>query len=1463
MVRSSCNPLSSCSFGDDHESRGSHTACWRRGTARRRSDGGLRMKVHPLTSLNCVLSVLLALCWRGGYAQQSLSAEESLRYVRLDYTSRRTNDTSRSCGLNASSPCPDIGTALQSGSQGSRSGRSVIVMLQARQPILLADLDLEVAEHVQGVQNVSIEAPAGGGAVSIELQMKPGQTWLLVEGSSHVSITGLSITYLNGHFGTAISLLHSSSVSVSDCLFSGIRKDSHAINVTDSWPVVVQSSRFRGLHTKLAGPDDQTQYRLGALIITYNCTGPCAVSCSAHGGGGTGVTANQSDSDCSRSTTLLVRNCALSQLGFKKQNIDLLRTAGGQGEILHGSGVSLDISSGVTDRVVQFESCSFVNLSSPRDPAIRLVFDLQSAHNRVSFLGCVFSGNYAARGAVFYISLAALANNTILVSGRHTSSRCLFQENFAYTESGVGRVAFYDAPDLWLWPSQVVLEQCDFRGNKAGAFAPLAGGCFTVSYHTVQFSGNWHRHGAKPMELYNLLVNDCNFSQNTAALGAVFYLQKSSVRFSNSSLQFNEGSAVYAETSLVTLAESTQFVGGYSAVQTTTPGTAVALHGGSLLHVDQSSSVLFQDNTAVVSGGSVFVDEFTSSSTLLQVLEFATASNLSSKPCFFEVPGDAWISFGDNASTRDTAAAVNFSHNIAPFGRDVYANSFLPCYASSLYPSLEGQQPASKLPESTRLRPTGPSLSTGPAWILFSSTSCDCLKQLMNGTEMQFWRYERKCNGPAIAADYKQGLGNWSIPYDAAVDKILVDITSWTVDIRLPPRDQFLLPWGTVIWSYYYLSTLNASLAQNIANLTLYPAPGEEFTLTLNTLDARLSDVQASLLLEVVQGDVLLRYGGLQFHKGDMISFPAQHPLVGVALAGKPGAIGSLSVTTDGIVALHPFRLIIPFRLQPCYPGFKPTPLMSQSDTQIRALIDNLTETVSTSSSKSLTGLICACASELTYCSDDGYSVTVPTGYWAGLAGETATNLYTHPERSYIGNLTEYEQRAVALAENFRVLRTDQVGQFFQLDLVSGNWPLRTTDPCQTGDNRTGLLCTECSYGYSLVPLQLFRCENCKNANYSAGIASYVFVTFAFTLLLSALTFLFGVGVGASFDTWSFSFQIAIFISPQLESVVTGQTNIYFGAHQCISENLRPIPQIAATYIIPLELLLSLAIVYILFIKVRWFRLKFASLSFFPTLWSAVLWSYNYVIFTSLPLVTWTVIDGECRVALDPLTKCFDDEHLPYALLATLLLIFTIFILPPMLLIGRHTRWLRPFANVYLAPLREDRYWWIVYALVRRPVLGIVCILSAGTLRSILLIVLLQASLFILYMAMPYRRPIDNYFEVVVHTTLELIAFFLLFEPSTGLYVASYICYWLPSLIAIGIGLYTIRASIVARVNQFVSFLYKHKILKTLQEDSSCDEISKCRTAPLLASSTPRLRTASHYSFRDPLLFDTLQDIRE
>ena len=66
-----------------------------------------------------------------------------------------------------------------------------------------------------------------------------------------------------------------------------------------------------------------------------------------------------------------------------------------------------------------------------------------------------------------------------------------------------------------------------------------------------------------------------------------------------SSLQFNEGSAVYAEASLVTLAESTQFVGGYSAVQTTTPGTAVALHGGSLLHVDQvqpgpSTVVVFQ-----------------------------------------------------------------------------------------------------------------------------------------------------------------------------------------------------------------------------------------------------------------------------------------------------------------------------------------------------------------------------------------------------------------------------------------------------------------------------------------------------------------------------------------------------------------------------------------------------------------------------------------------------------------------------------------------------------------------------------------------------------------------------------------------------------------------------------------------------------------------------------------------------
>lgn len=52
------------------------------------------------------------------------------------------------------------------------------------------------------------------------------------------------------------------------------------------------------------------------------------------------------------------------------------------------------------------------------------------------------------------------------------------------------------------------------------------------------------------------------------------------------------------------------------------------------------------------------------------------------------------------------------------------------------------------------------------------------------------------------------------------------------------------------------------------------------------------------------------------------------------------------------------------------------------------------------------------------------------------------------------------------------------------------------------------------------------KCHDCRRENISAGLAAYILICFVFSMVYVGLAMVFGFGTGATFDTWSFSFQV-------------------------------------------------------------------------------------------------------------------------------------------------------------------------------------------------------------------------------------------------------------------------------------------------------------------------------------------------
>lgn len=443
----------------------------------------------------------------------------NLKFVRLDYS--LSADTHRDCG-SRSMPCPNITSALE-GNSSSPFPLTIELMSGSN----MQHESLAVLDHLVGVQDIAIRAEPG---VVMNMTLRPSQTWLLIEQCVNITLSNVFVTWANLSFGTAVRVVHSTGFTLVTSRFSGLRKNSHALIVEDSWPISLALVLFDGLqHRQQAPLGRQINYTLSALQARYSCLAKCALLCAAKSSG----TLAERCEEFQNTTTLAVGICVFQRLGFYRTPSSLFDRVQSAGLYLEASAVNIDILSSVNGKRIAFGDCEFTEQSSPYDPSIRLAFDSSSTNNTITFDGCKFRNNTGSFGGVFYIKFGPRTNNSVSLVGNGDFGPCTFSDNIAYAEAGVGRISFFDSGSVFDQHSQLIIDTCQFTSNYAGAFLPLCGGCFTITTDTKQHTAGWHSFGEVPPSAFRVQIRNSVFSDNLAALGSVFYLQKTAVRFVN------------------------------------------------------------------------------------------------------------------------------------------------------------------------------------------------------------------------------------------------------------------------------------------------------------------------------------------------------------------------------------------------------------------------------------------------------------------------------------------------------------------------------------------------------------------------------------------------------------------------------------------------------------------------------------------------------------------------------------------------------------------------------------------------------------------------------------------------------------------------------------------------------------------------------------------------------------------
>ena len=425
-------------------------------------------------------------------------------------------------------------------------------------------------------------------------------------------------------------------------------------------------------------------------LLLSHCENVTLYDVTIRNGAGSGLVLNQTRGTIQITNSSFEANC---------QNESVLAVAGGAYiETVHN-----------TDRetVYSIDDCRFVNnwCSVPsftdglgsstkydgfgQGGGMRLVFKLNTSNNHINIANSEFSNNTALWGGGFRVRYVDSPKNN-LISVKDSK----FVKNKSIYNGGgidIGFAAYYTQEKE---PNNIAqFKKCTVQENEAGQYG---GGIriyssrnkivpMNISFTECTLSNNKALYGPavdmlpRSLDIYsdgflsrisfqtcyftsNSVINKSDKSSNTVfkhyeSGKGVFSCANFFVNFRGRTVfEHNKGSAMYLSSCKI------QFENGahvYYVNNTGYDGGAIVLFGASVLYVQDNSSILFVNNTAVRRGGAIMY--FSSNEHDFVAL----------KSCFIQYLGDL--------SVAERSVKFQFFDNKAAYGQAIFASTLRPC----------------------------------------------------------------------------------------------------------------------------------------------------------------------------------------------------------------------------------------------------------------------------------------------------------------------------------------------------------------------------------------------------------------------------------------------------------------------------------------------------------------------------------------------------------------------------------------------------------------------------------------------------------------------------------------------------------------------------------------------------------------------------------------------------------------
>ncbi|CAB4011408.1 Hypothetical predicted protein [Paramuricea clavata] len=365
-------------------------------------------------------------------------------------------------------------------------------------------------------------------------------------------------------------------------------------------------------------------------------------------------------------------------------------------------------------------------------------------------------------------------------------------------------------------------------------------------------------------------------------------------------------------------------------------------------------------------------------------------------------------------------------------------------------------------------------------------------------------------------------------------------------------------------------------------------------------------------------------------------------------------------------------------------------------------------------------------------CGDDGKSLYLRKGYWGGPRHSNAIK-----GKSCLFSVVECPYGYCQCGSNSMNGLTNQCECYFNA----------TVNQCVEG--REGILCGECKDGLSVV-IGSFKCLRCQKNDTLMLIPFFVILTFlVFLFLYFKLDFFSGY-----LNCWLYTYQIIFLLLPDhllagdpfMNFIVKLANMKFVFGSWCLWDGMDDLQKTSFGYVAPVYQ------IFVLFVFIK-LSSKFSILqgNFFRPFCTILVLSYSAIVNVTFKQLQPVHICSEWRVYMSARLKFFRDEHIIYASLAIVVLLFVILPFPVMLaysslFTGRSRRLSQismPLLDVLKSCYRSKRRWFAAYYIVCRliAVLLHTYILDINARHKVLQIFCVVVLLLFLYLK-PYQNDI-------------------------------------------------------------------------------------------------------------------------